>query len=48
MGPDKKKNHHEANNEYMQTHYTLADSIPSGDFNPIWCWKKTTKTILSN
>ena len=29
----------EATNEYMATHYTLADSIPGGDFDPIWCWK---------
>ncbi|MBO7489161.1 MAG: hypothetical protein J6T88_02670 [Bacteroidales bacterium] len=30
----------EASDEYMQTHYTLADSIPGGQFDPIWCWKK--------
>lgn len=29
-----------ANDEYMQTHYTLTDSIPGGEFDPIWCWKK--------
>lgn len=29
-----------ANDEYMQSHYTLADSIPGGEFDPIWCWKK--------
>ena len=30
----------EAKDEYMQTHYTLADSIPGGQFDPIWCWKR--------
>lgn len=29
-----------ANDEYMKTHYTLTDSIPGGEFAPIWCWKK--------
>lgn len=29
-----------ATDEFMQTNYTLADSIPGGEFNPIWCWKK--------
>ncbi|MCR4828071.1 MAG: hypothetical protein K5864_01255 [Bacteroidales bacterium] len=30
----------EATDEYMQVHYTLADSILGGEFDPIWCWKK--------
>ncbi len=30
----------ETNDEYMATHYTLADSIPGGEFDPIWCWKR--------
>lgn len=30
----------EAADEYMQTHYTLADSIPGGEYDPIWCWKR--------
>ena len=30
----------EAVDEYMQTHYTLFDSIPGGEFDPIWCWKR--------
>ncbi len=30
----------EANDEYLATHYTLADSIPGGEFDPIWCWKR--------
>ena len=29
----------EATDDYMATHYTLADSIPGGEFDPIWCWK---------
>lgn len=29
-----------ATDEYMSTHYTLADSIPGGEFDPIWCWKR--------
>lgn len=31
-----------ASDEYMQTHYTLTDSIPGGEFDPIWCWKKNS------
>ena len=31
-----------AQDEYMQSHYTLADSIPGGEFDPIWCWKKNS------
>ena len=27
--------------EYMRTHYTLADSIPGGEHDPIWGWKRT-------
>lgn len=30
----------EALDDYMAQNYTLADSIPGGEFNPIWCWKK--------
>ena len=30
----------EATDEYMHTHYTLADSIPAGEYEPIWCWKR--------
>ena len=33
----------EATDDYMATHYTLADSIPGGEFDPIWCWKRTEK-----
>lgn len=33
----------EATDEYMQTHYTLADSIPGGEFDHIWCWKKNNE-----
>lgn len=29
--------------EYMAHHYTLADSIPGGEFDPIWCWKKNNE-----
>lgn len=29
-----------ASDDYMAQNYTLADSIPGGEFNPIWCWKK--------
>ena len=25
---------------YLSAHYTLFDSIPGGEFDPIWCWKK--------
>lgn len=32
-----------ASGEYMQTHYTLTDSIPGGEFDPIWCWKKNSQ-----
>jgi len=32
-----------ASGEYMQTHYTLSDSIPGGEFDPIWCWKKNSQ-----
>lgn len=30
----------ETTDEYLTTHYALADSIPGGEFDPIWCWKK--------
>ena len=30
----------EATDEYMHTHYTLADSISGGEYEPIWCWKR--------
>ena len=30
----------EAADEYMATHYTLADTIPGGEYDPIWCWKR--------
>lgn len=30
----------EVNDEYLATHYTLADSIPGCEFDPIWCWKR--------
>ncbi|MBO7489159.1 MAG: hypothetical protein J6T88_02660 [Bacteroidales bacterium] len=30
----------ETPDEYLATHYTLADSIPGGQFDPIWCWKR--------
>ena len=30
----------EATDEYLANHYTLADSIPGGQFDPIWCWKR--------
>ena len=33
----------EATDDYMATHYTLSDSIPGGEFDPIWCWKRTEK-----
>lgn len=29
-----------ASDDYMAQNYTLADSIPGGEFDPIWCWKK--------
>ena len=29
----------EATDEYLANHYTLFDSIPGGEFDPIWCWK---------
>lgn len=32
-----------ATDEFMQTNYTLTDSIPGGEFNPIWCWKKNNE-----
>lgn len=32
-----------AQDEYMQSHYTLTDSIPGGEFDPIWCWKKNSQ-----
>ena len=32
-----------AQNEYMQTHYSLTDSISGGEFDPIWCWKKNSQ-----
>lgn len=38
-----------ANDEYLSTHYTLTDSIPGGEFDPIWCWKKNEhKSLESN
>jgi len=30
----------EAKDGYMTEHYTLKDSIPGGEYDPIWCWKK--------
>ncbi len=33
----------ETTDEYMAMHYTLADSIPGGQFDPIWCWKRNEK-----
>ena len=30
----------EASDDYMAHNYTLADSIPGGEFDPIWCWKR--------
>lgn len=30
----------EANDEYLANNYILTDSIPGGQFDPIWCWKK--------
>ena len=35
----------EATDEYMRNNYTLADSIPGGQFDPIWCWKKNNGHI---
>ncbi len=32
-----------ATDKFMQTNYTLADSIPGGEFDPIWCWKKNNE-----
>ena len=32
-----------AQDEYMQTYYTLSDSIHGGEFDPIWCWKKDSQ-----
>ena len=29
-----------ATDKYMQTNYTLTDSILGGEFAPIWCWKR--------
>ena len=31
----------ETTDEYLTTHYAIADSIPGSEFDPIWCWKKT-------
>lgn len=31
-----------AQDKYMQAHYTLTDSIPGGEFDPIWCWKRNS------
>ncbi len=36
----------EATDEYLATHYILADSIPGCEFDPIWCWKKIDKHKL--
>lgn len=33
----------EAIDDYMQTNYALTDSIPGGEFDPIWCWKKNNE-----
>lgn len=30
----------ETTDAYINANYTLADSIPGGGFDPIWCWKK--------
>ncbi len=30
------------NDEHLATNYILADSIPGGQFDPIWCWKRNT------
>lgn len=30
----------EIKDEYLRTNYTLSDSIPGGQFDPIFCWKK--------
>lgn len=30
-------------NTYFQHNYRLADSIPGGEFDTIWCWKKLSK-----
>ena len=30
----------ETTDEYLIANYTLADSIPGGEFDPIWCWRK--------
>lgn len=38
----------EAIDEYLATHYTLADSIPGGQFDPIWCWKKNEHKSLES
>lgn len=32
-----------ASDDYMAQNYTLADSIPGGEFDPIWCWKKNNE-----
>lgn len=29
--------------DYFATHYSLADSIPGGEYATIWCWKKIRK-----
>ena len=31
--------------DYMACNYTLADSIPGGEFDNIWCWKKNNKEL---
>jgi hypothetical protein len=38
----------EATDDYMQTNYTIVDSIPGGEFDPIGCWKRKTSTNLYN
>lgn len=30
----------EISDDYFATHYTIADSIPGGEYAPIWCWRK--------
>ena len=36
-----------ASDDYMAQNYTLADSIPGGEFDPIWCWKKNYEYELT-
>ena len=37
----------EASDDYLAQNYTLADSIPGGEFDPIWCWKKNYEYELT-